>query len=549
MFLEIFLYFLRVLNPLIAVFIIYQCFTSMRKKLRPERPLVMLVNKVNRDIIPVMYWENSIGRSRNSDIILTDRTISRDHAVLYRRDEGWFIGDTGSKSGVLVNNEKIDYPTALNIGDNITLGVTTLVFQKTQDFIKHKESWFFNNDKVKLTLKPTVLLFLVSFFHFLLAFEFSIVDKKLDIFLPLILLTVVGWGFFLVTRLFFNRKNFELETLGFFLSGSGILLIGGASLKDTYVQILAMGIGMALFIFMIWFMREPEFVMRWRVRISIFAIGLLALNLLIGSTFNGSKNWIIIGPVSIQPSEFVKIALILVGTSALLQLQTVKNLTEFIGFSALCIGALFLMSDFGTACIFFLTFLIIAFIRSGDLRTIIFILTAAFLGAFLILKFKPYIADRFSVWGHAWEYVSSSGYQQAHVMAYSASGGLFGLGLGRGNLKYIFAADSDLVFGMMCEELGLIFAILVCICIAGLAFYAKAVSSTSRSTLYSIAAYSAAGMLVFQSILNVFGATDLLPLTGVTLPFISLGGSSMISVWGLLAFIKAADERTYSLRD
>ena len=169
------------------------------------------------------------------------------------------------------------------------------------------------------------------------------------------------------------------------------------------MQIATMAMGMVLFSFMIWFLQEPDRVTKWRLWIAAAAVAVLGINLIIGTAVNGSKNWIIIGPISIQPSEFVKIALILVGTSTLARLQTTKNLTEFIGFSAVCVGALFLMSDFGTACIFFLTFLIIAFIRSGDVRTIIFIVAAACLGAFLILQFKPYIADRFAVWGHAWE--------------------------------------------------------------------------------------------------------------------------------------------------
>lgn len=236
------------------------------------------------------------------------------------------------------------------------------------------------------------------------------------------------------------------------------------------------------------------------------------------------------------------------GTSTLNRLQTAKNLTEFIGFSALCIGALFFMGDYGTACIFFLTFLIVAFIRSGDLRTIIFICAAAVLGVFVILQLKPYIADRFQAWGKVWEYADTSGYQQTRVLSYAASGGLFGMGLGNGELKYVFASTSDLVFGMLCEEMGLLFALIVAGAIACLALYACTASSRSRSTLYSIASCSAAGMLVFQSCLNIFGATDILPLTGVTLPFVSAGGSSMMAVWGLLAFIKASDERTYAAR-
>ena len=122
------------------------------------------------------------------------------------------------------------------------------------------------------------------------------------------------------------------------------------------------------------------------------------------------------------------------------------------------------------------------------------------------------------------------------------------MGLGRGELKYIGAAPSDLIFGMICEEMGLIIAIIAVVSIACLTLYARKASSKSRSTFYYISACSAAGLLIFQTCLNIFGATDVLPLTGVTLPFISLGGSSMISVWGLLAFIKAADERTYAAR-
>ena len=205
------------------------------------------------------------------------------------------------------------------------------------------------------------------------------------------------------------------------------------------------------------------------------------------------------------------------GTSTLARLQTTKNLTEFIGFSAVCVGALFLMSDFGTACIFFLTFLIIAFIRSGDVRTIIFIVAAACLGAFLILQFKPYIADRFAVWGHAWEYLNDTGYQQARVMSYAASGGLFGVGVGQGNLQYVFASTSDLIFGMLCEETGLLFAIIIALSSPAWRF-TPGPSALPAFYLYSIAACSVGGMFVFQSCLNIFGATDLLPLTGVTLP-------------------------------
>lgn len=229
-------------------------------------------------------------------------------------------------------------------------------------------------------------------------------------------------------------------------------------------------------------------------------------------------------------------------------MQTKKNLIEFIVFSAVCVGGLALMGDFGTALIFFMTFLLIAFMRSGDFKTVILALSAAVFGGTIALKFKPYIANRFAIWGHAMEHPQDDGFQMARVLTYVASGGLFGVGVGNGCLKYVFASESDLVFGILAEEMGIIVALVVAVSIALLIIYARSVTTRSRSTFYSITACCAAGLLVVQMSLNIFGATDLLPLTGVTLPFISAGGSSMISCWGLIAFIKAADERTYAYK-
>ena len=131
-------------------------------------------------------------------------------------------------------------------------------------------------------------------------------------------------------------------------------------------------------------------------------------------------------------------------------------------------------------------------------------------------------------------------------MTYIASGGLFGLGLGNGILKYVAAGDSDLVFGMLCEEWGLIIALLAVVSIVTLALFAARACRVGRSAFYTIAACAAGSLMVVQTALNIFGAMDLLPLTGVTLPFVSNGGSAMLASWGLLAFLKASDTREKS---
>ena len=528
--------------------VLWRCYVSLRRGRRREDPVVMLEEMSGHTKIPVLYWENSIGRSKSCDIILPDPTASRDHAVLMRRESGWIITDTGSKAGTFVNGKKAAPSLPVLPGDVIAMGSTALMLKRVgSSDIKKRKSFVLSMKKAP---SPFLSLLITTLFHVLLALQVCFAGEAFSYepLLPLAGLVIVAWGTYLYSMKGLNRVSFELETIGFLLSGTGILVLSGADLEDTYMQLLTMVAGVVLFCIMIPFMGNLDRVTKSRPIIAVAAVLLFAINLVFGIASHGSKNWIALGPISIQPSEFIKIAFVFVGASTLDRLQTKKNLGEFILFSGLCIGALFLMKDFGTACIFFVTFLIIAFMRSGSIRTIVLILAAAVFGVFIILQFKPYIADRFAAWRHVWEYMDTSGYQQTRVLTYAASGGLFGVGLGKGYLKNVFASTSDLVFGMLCEELGLLLALASVIAIAGLSLYSRSDVTRSRSTFYSITACAASGMMLFQTCLNVFGSTDVLPLTGVTLPFISAGGSSMIACWGLLAFIKASDERTYAVR-
>ena len=124
-----------------------------------------------------------------------------------------------------------------------------------------------------------------------------------------------------------------------------------------------------------------------------------------------------------------------------------------------------------------------------------------------------------------------------------ASGGLLGLGPGRGYLKGVFAADSDIAFATISEEWGLIVAVMMVLCMIALGLFALRTARVARSSFYTIGACTAAGILVIQTILNCLGTLDVLPMTGVTFPFLSNGGTSMMGAWGLLAFVKAADTR------
>ena len=161
------------------------------------------------------------------------------------------------------------------------------------------------------------------------------------------------------------------------------------------------------------------------------------------------------------------------------------------------------------------------------------------------LQIAPHALRRLSIWRNIWSDPLGAGYQQTRSLMCIASGGLFGLGVGRGKMKYLFAADSDVVFATVSEEWGIAMMVILILVIVVLALFSVRSALVSRSSFYAIAACTASGILLVQTIFNVLGTLDVLPLTGVTFPFLSNGGSSMLCVWGLLAYIKAADTRAF----
>lgn len=410
-----------------------------------------------------------------------------------------------------------------------------------------------NKQKKVPKIKPVnnfLLMTFVTVFQLVTAFISANSGDTFEIkvMAAMLILIVVEWAYLIFFYTAFHRRNFELEVIAFFLCSTGIATIGsidaGAALKQCFMIIA----GVIAYIVLVFLLGNVDLCMKLRLPVAIAAIALLLVNLVIAKTTNGARNWIEIFGITFQPSEFVKIAFIFVGAATLEKIQTSKNIFAYIGFSVACVGTLILIKDFGTALIFFVTFLIIAFMTSGDIKTIILAVASAVLGAGIVLKYKSYVTKRFAVYRHVWEadYYNTSGYQQTRTLVGLASGGLLGLGIGNGNTRNVYASTTDLIFGVICEEWGFIFAVILVLSFAAIAVSALVNSIAARSTFYSIAAVAGAGMLLFQTALNIFGITDVLPLTGVTLPFVSQGGSSMICCWAVLAYIKASDVRTYN---
>ena len=533
--------FLRYLFPVLALIILGRCARSLLL-FHKEPEIWAWLAAPNGDRLPVTHWETLLGRAKNCDVVLDYPTISRSHAVLTRYDDGsWTISDVGSKGGIQVNGQTTSMEV-VSFGDKISLGgveFTLVPITKEQEVIQASVRTCAGD-----VIRPAFTLILLSLFQILAALNLALHDTEAasTITTGFAVLMAMEWFYFIFMRIL-RRTGFEVETIAFFLCTLGLAVIASDTPAEMTKQLFCIGAGLVVFLFLCWSLRDLERAKKFRYLAAVGGIGLLLINLVFGVEQYGAKNWIYIAGMSFQPSELVKLCFIFVGASTLQRIMTKRNMFLFIAYSAMVCGCLVLMSDFGTALIFFVAFLVIAYMRSGSFATIALIVSATGFGGVLALRFKPYILNRFSAWGHVWEDALNTGYQQTRSMMCIASGGLFGLGAGRGWLKYVAASDTDLVFAFVGEEWGLLMAIFMILAVVCLAAFVAKSASVGRSSFYTIGACAAGAILLIQTMLNVFGTVDLLPLTGVTFPFVSNGGSSMIACWGLLAFIKAADTR------
>ena len=530
---------LRFLFPVLALVILGRSVRSLLFFEREPEVWAWLAGPANTRL-PVTHWETLLGRSKACDVVLDYPTISRSHAVLTRYDDGsWTISDVGSKGGILVNGK----PASMEVvafGDTICLGgveFQLVPITKKQEVIQASV-----RTRAGGEIRPGFTLFWLTVFQVLTAFQLAMEDESTFIFPAFLILIAAQWGLFAFTKML-RRSGFEVETIAFFLTTLGLAVIASDAPGELSKQLVCIGAGIAVYLIICWALRDLERAKKLRYLAAAGSLALLAFNLVFGVEQYGAKNWIFIGGVSFQPSELVKLCFIFVGASSLHRIMTKRNMFLFIAYSAVICGCLVLMNDFGTALIFFCAFLVIAYMRSGSFATIALAVSATAMAGVMAVRFKPHILNRFSAWGHVWENALTTGYQQTRAMMCVASGGLFGLGVGRGWLKYVGASDTDLVFAFVAEEWGLIIAVFMVLAVVCLAVFVARSAPVGRSSFHTIGACAAAAILLLQTILNVFGTVDLLPLTGVTFPFVSNGGSSMIACWGLIAFIKAADTR------
>lgn len=536
---EAFLHYTGWILAALAVWIVARCARALLAS--AEREIWAFLSPGKGDKLPLERWECVIGRSARADVVLSDPAAEPTHALLCRGTDGnWTVTDLSRGSAVLLGGEAVKGSAPLKSGDRLKLGKTSLRFTALAA-PQHPDA----EGRPVRRANSAATLFLLTFFELAMLGQHCFTaspEHRAGVLLAFALLIALGWAAYFIGR-GAGAWRFEPEILALFLTAVGFSVAASsvpeAMAKQSALFILALA---GYFLLGLW-LRESDRVALVRPYMAGAAIVFLGLTLVMSESVMGAKNWLTVAGGSLQPSEFVKIAFVYAGAAGLDRMYKRGSLLLFTVFSAVCVGTLALMGDFGTALVFFTAYLVISFMRSGSFFLLALSLAGVGAAVAAVLTLRPYVAQRFASWGHVWSDPLGAGYQQVRAMSAMAAGGLFGRGAGSGWLTGIVAADTDLVFGVVCEELGLITGVCCVAALGLLCLYCWRCAGAGRLAWYVTAGCAAAAIYMVQLCLNVFGSMDLLPFTGVTFPFVSRGGSSLIACWGLLAFVKAADGR------
>ena len=265
-------------------------------------------------------------------------------------------------------------------------------------------------------------------------------------------------------------------------------------------------------------------------------MGIIALSsvFVIGVEQYGSVNWIRLFGITIQPSEFVKILFVFFIASMLSKGRDFKQVMITTAFACVHMGVLVLEKDLGGALIFFVIFIAMIYVGTGKISYLIaFIMGGAAMAGLAFLLFKDRLFDhvmvRVNVWKNPWADIRGTGYQITQSLFAIGSGGYFGSGLTKGSPDVIPVSESDFIFSAIAEEFGVIFAIfLILVCFSCFISFVT-IAMRVRNRFYKTMAFGFALCYMFQTFLSIGGVTKFIPSTGVTIPLVSYGGSSVLS--------------------
>lgn len=347
----------------------------------------------------------------------------------------------------------------------------------------------------------------------------------------------------------------------FVLAGIGITFVTRLAPDKAAGQVAWLLLGVAAMVATLAAVRSLEALSRYKYTIGLVGVLLLLLPMVVGVEIGGSKLWLRIGGLTFQPGEIAKVLVVVflasylsenrellsassrrIGPLAIPRLRMFAPMLVMWGLALLI--AVF-ERDLGSAVLFFTIFVVMLYVATGRASYVVVSLVLLAVGGTLCYLLFNHIRVRFQIWLDPFADPSGSGMQIVQSLFSLADGGLVGTGVGRGMPTLIPVVESDFIFSAIGEEMGLLGGSAVLILFMLLAVRALATAARAKSDMAAFTTVGLTTSLSFQAFLIVGGVTKLLPLTGVTLPFMSQGGSSLLSsfiVVGLL--LRAGDEGT-----
>ena len=325
-----------------------------------------------------------------------------------------------------------------------------------------------------------------------------------------------------------------LLSLTNFLCALGVLVLYSTEPDYAYHQAMYYGIGILAMIVCVWIVR---LVRSWRIPVLLLiplSLALLVLPLVIGRETNGAKNWFNVAGISVQPSEIVKLSLLIIVSYYMSR----HRMLPWLFFAVSCLGVLMLQKDLGTALMYYGTTLMLFYASSGNLFLTGLGLAGGAGAAVMGYKMFAHVKKRVAIWLNPWSDYENSGFQIVQSLMAIASGGLFGVGLGLGSPKTIPVYYTDFIFAVICEQFGIIFGVLVLVMYVILILRGSSIAVSARHSFHGLLAMGATSMLGIQTFVIIGGVLKLIPLTGVTMPFVSYGGTSMVSCMGLIGLLQ-----------
>lgn len=401
----------------------------------------------------------------------------------------------------------------------------------------------------KRLLKLIYLLCLLLFTNLaLLTEEFDYKAMGMGI----VLCAIIAYSHYVIRKFYPDGDKF-LFVFASILAVVGVAVIYRLRPEEAMKQMIWVIIGIIGYILVVVIMPDLKSFAKYKKVYLISTLALMPMGFIYGKIFKtetyGAMNWVFIGPFGFQPSEFGKIALVLYLASALMTYENKGKMKDDFNqliqpalVSMYSMACMVLQTDLGSVLIFFGISVTMLYITTSKKKYIIACLGLSSIGAVAAYGMFSHVKARVAIWQDPWAYAETTGAQIVQGLYAISSGGLFGSGLGKGLPEYIPVVTSDFIFAAICEELGMIFAVGLMI-IYFLMFYRGIRAAFVTNEKFSqIIAVGFSTMIACQTLVIIGGVFKVIPLTGITLPLVSYGGSSMLTIFFALGILQKISE-------